>query len=182
MLCEKCKKNNATFFFEENINGKKRSFALCPDCAAELKGTGEITESNSILDYFSYASSLASQEESLFGSLLGHGQKLSNAEKQKSCNGCGATFNDFRRTGKAGCPECYRTFSSELESTVKQIHGSASHCGRVPAKDRKKHAKENELKALKNALKEAISAEEFEKAAELRDKIRAMENTDGGEL
>ena len=42
MLCEKCKKNNASFFFEENINGKKRSLALCSECAEEMKKNGEL--------------------------------------------------------------------------------------------------------------------------------------------
>ena len=35
MLCENCKKKEATVFYEENINGKKKSYKLCPDCAAE---------------------------------------------------------------------------------------------------------------------------------------------------
>ena len=42
MLCEKCKKNKATVFYEENINGKKRSYSLCEDCAAELQKSGDV--------------------------------------------------------------------------------------------------------------------------------------------
>ena len=34
MLCEKCKKRTATVFYNENINGKTRSYSLCAECAA----------------------------------------------------------------------------------------------------------------------------------------------------
>ena len=37
MLCEKCKKNEASVFYRENINGKERKYSLCPECAAELE-------------------------------------------------------------------------------------------------------------------------------------------------
>lgn len=42
MLCEKCKKNEASVFYRENINGKERKYSLCPECAAELEKNGEI--------------------------------------------------------------------------------------------------------------------------------------------
>ena len=37
MLCEKCKKRTATVFYNENINGKTRSYSLCAECAAKMR-------------------------------------------------------------------------------------------------------------------------------------------------
>lgn len=175
MLCEKCKKNKATVFYEENINGKKRSYSLCEDCAAELQKSGELPTSDSLFDNMnmSFTSPFAALHDSLFGSLFGLPESVSRDEKR--CPSCGSTFEDFSRRGKAGCPDCYKTFAEELEPTVRSIHGNAKHEGRAPLRLRAKHEKESELKTLKKELKEAIDGENFEKAAELRDKIKNIE-------
>ena len=168
MLCEKCKKNNATFFFEEIINGRKSSLSLCPACAAELKKSGELKDTDELFNTFSPF------DDSIFGGLFSSfGQK--QLSSVKSCPSCGSTLNDFKKTGKAGCADCYTTFSAELEATIRSIHGSATHSGKVPTKEKEKNQKANELKELRNELKIAIEKEEFEKAASLRDKIREME-------
>lgn len=33
MKCEKCGKNEASYFYRENINGRRRELHLCEDCA-----------------------------------------------------------------------------------------------------------------------------------------------------
>ncbi len=92
----------------------------------------------------------------LFGSLFGY------TETEKTCPLCHATFRSFSKDGKVGCPECYRTFSRELESTIRSIHGNVRHIGRQ---------KQDELNSLKAQLKTAIEEENFELAATLRDQI-----------
>ena len=169
MLCERCKKNTATVFYEENINGEARSYSLCSECAAELKKSGELS------GFFPF-SGLGSMHDQLFGGLFGISEPM--AKTRKSCPLCASTFSDFQKNGKTGCPECYKTFGEELKSTIRSIHGNVKHIGRAPAKFRKNREKENELKALKNQLKEAITNEDFETAATLRDKIRAMEKSE----
>ncbi len=175
MLCEKCKKNNATFFFEENINGKKRSFSLCQSCAEELQGSGEIPEDSNFFDSFGFSSSLSSLHDNLFAGLFSPAIGYSQLSPKKTCSSCGSTLADLQKLGKVGCGECYKTFSEELDGTIRSIHGNAKHIGRAPAKSKAKHAKENELKTLKKELKNAIANEEFEQAAILRDKIKSLE-------
>ena len=36
MKCERCGRNEATFYYQSNINGRVTQVHLCPDCAAEL--------------------------------------------------------------------------------------------------------------------------------------------------
>lgn len=167
MLCEKCKKNEATVFYEENINGTSRSYSLCSECAAEMKKSGELS------GIFSFPTLNAFQDQ-LFGGLFG--LTGASVKERKSCPLCSSTFSDFQKNGKTGCPECYKTFSEELKSTIHSIHGNVKHIGRAPSKFRKNREKENELKALKTQLKEAIASENFELAAALRDKIRATQD------
>ncbi len=163
MLCEKCKKNQATVFYQENINGNQRSYALCNECASTAE-----TGYSSYGDLFSVPS-LGNQ---LFGGLFGH----TAPQKGKTCPACGATFSDFRTNGKVGCPECYAAFSEELGATIRSIHGNVNHVGRAPARFRKNREKQDRLVDLKTQLKSAIEQENFELAATLRDEIRTLES------
>ena len=167
MLCERCKKNTPTVFYEENINGESRSYSLCSECASEMKKSGELS------GLFGF-SGIGGMHDQLFGGLFGISEPT--VKQRKACPLCGSTLSDFRANGKTGCPKCYSTFGDELKGTIRSIHGNVKHIGRSPSKFRKSREKENELKALKKQLKEAISSENFEVAATLRDKIRAMEN------
>ena len=40
MRCDGCGKNEATFYYKSNINGKVTQIHLCPQCAEELGYTG----------------------------------------------------------------------------------------------------------------------------------------------
>ena len=167
MLCERCKKNTATVFYEETINGETRSYSLCQGCAADMKKSGELS------GLFPF-SGIGAMHDQLFGGLFGTVEPM--GQLKKTCPLCASSFSDLKKNGKVGCPECYKTFGDELKATISSIHGNVKHIGRAPSKFRKDREKENELKALKKKLKEAISAENFEEAATLRDKIRAREN------
>lgn len=172
MLCQKCKKNNATIHYRENINGKVTEYSLCADCAAELERDGVIKIENPFSnfmrdDIFDFASVLPSFFTSL-NHALGSGET-------KRCPVCGSTFNDIARTGHIGCPQCYETFADELAATVNQLHGTSKPQGRIPKRFGEKQNREAEINALKEEQKKAIEAQEFEKAAELRDKIKALE-------
>ena len=169
MKCDNCQNREATFFYEENLNGKKRSLHLCPECAAKMQGSKPFGEG---VDFpFPVFSDLKSDFlNGLFGlspSAVGEGRK--------TCRGCGAAWSDLRKAGKAFCPECYATFGEELAPTLRSLHGNVTHTGRAPADRREARAKQDRLAALKAQLSAAIAEENFEQAAKLRDEIRQME-------
>lgn len=166
MLCEKCQKNQATVFYEENINGNKRSYSLCAECAAALEKEGALSLGH---DLFSIPS--VGFHDGLFGGLFG---QIAPTQK-KVCPTCGASFSDLRQNGKVGCAECYTVFSDELRDTIRSIHGNVKHAGRAPSRNRKDREKKNRLADLKKQLKAAIDEENFELAVSLRDEIRALE-------
>ncbi len=178
MLCEKCKKRTATVFYNENLNGKMRSYSLCGECAAKLHEKGDLQDITSMVD--SFADPFSELHDHLFGGFFGL-PSLRVRSDSKKCNGCGSSFSEICECGKVGCPECYRTFGEELAQTLRSVHGTTTHTGAVPARHRARRAKEEQLKALKKQLQEAIQKEDFEKAATLRDNIRTLENNNGKE-
>lgn len=161
MLCSKCKTNNASFFYTQNINGKESSVALCKNCAASAGiGVG------------------GSMVSPLFNSFFGDAKKsVRTGNTAKKCSLCALTFNDILSMGKVGCPECYNTFKDELVNTIRSIHGTAKHVGLRPDQSTetavvKKELSEEEI--LRDKLADAIKAENYEEAAKLRDKIKAL--------
>lgn len=162
MKCENCKQNEATFFYEERINGQKRQLHLCADCAAKLQVDTPV-------------SPFGKMGQGLFEGLFGFSGAALDKAASKTCEGCGATWQQLRAAGKAFCPSCYLTFRRELEPTLRSLHGNVTHVGRAPAEQKAKTEKRDRLAALRAALEQAIKEENFENAATLRDEIRALE-------
>jgi protein arginine kinase activator len=102
------------------------------------------------------------------------------------CRGCGFTFLDYKKTGKLGCPECYRYLRSSLDSVVVNYHGEKRHVGKIPLnyiemktparalfdKSVKVAEKTDTLSDLMKKLDKAVEEERYEEAALLRDMIR----------
>ncbi len=180
MLCQKCKKNNATLFYKESINGKTKSIALCPECAAEAQKNGELNfETPSIFGHDIFDSDFMSPFAglgSLFGSMLSPSQSINPSHVAKKCTLCGSTLEDISKNGKVGCAKCYDIFGNEIDGTIKRIHGNVSHNGRVPKCLRNKLDRTKKLESLKKELASAVEIQDFERAAELRDEIKQIES------
>lgn len=166
MKCEGCNERNATFFFEQNINGHKQSRHLCHACAEKM---GFFTTDHTLSEE-SFSPLLGSQSaliHEIFG-LTGQGVKA------KKCEGCGATWPELSKSGRVGCARCYKTFGAELERSIRSIHGNVTHVGKRPARSHAENNHQHLLDDLKKALHDAIESENFEEAARLRDQIRAQ--------
>ena len=162
MKCENCKTNEATFFYEQNINGESKSVCLCASCAAGYKGMPKL-----------FGEGMPFHTNLLDGLFSFSGEP--RQESGKTCPGCSATWRELQKSGKAICPRCYETFGEELKPTLRQLHGNVTHVGRAPAGRRAQKEKRDRLAELKNQLSEAIREEKFEEAATLRDEIRRLE-------
>ncbi len=169
MLCEKCKKRTAAVFYNENINGKMRSFSLCGECAAHLREKGELQDITSMVG--SFADPFSELQDNLFGGFFGIPKSL-GVSTEKRCHRCESTYADIVKDGRVGCPECYTVFEGELSRMIRSIHGTTSHTGSVPARHRARQEREEKLKRLRKEMQEAIAKEDFERAAALRDEIR----------
>lgn len=91
------------------------------------------------------------------------------------CPVCHITFEDFRTSGRLGCPNDYEVFRDELRPLLENVHGNLRHIGKVPRRmpaDSQAHTRRIQLR---QELQQAIAVEDYEKAARLRDEIEQLE-------
>ncbi|MCI8590690.1 MAG: hypothetical protein HFE77_08310 [Clostridiales bacterium] len=157
MLCDKCKKRNATVLYKQTVNGVSEQMALCSECANQMSIGG-----------------LFDDDFNFFGSLFkGSGSALPSEDKV--CTLCGSTFEQIARDGKVGCAKCYEIFEDRLRPSIERLHGRVEHIGRKPKGSVQRDEKQEKLKELKEQLAASIEKENFEEAAKLRDEIRGLE-------
>ena len=86
------------------------------------------------------------------------------------------SFQEFRNTGRLGCPYDYELFRDELMPLLENIHEETRHTGKFPHRAPRDPVRQTELIQLRNELKRAVAAEDYEMAARVRDKIKAIEH------
>lgn len=168
MLCEDCKKKEASIHFKEIVNGELTELHLCGECA-EKKGFS-LSELKSPLSLINLLSGLAEVAEGI----------PPPKETLQRCETCGITWREFKRKGRLGCSECYWVFSPQLSQVLRKIHGGIQHVGKTPEEVPSGVKREKRIQDLRVQLEHAVKSEEFEKAAKLRDKIRDLEKAEGG--
>jgi protein arginine kinase activator len=168
MLCDSCKKNEANVHITRIINGVKYDTNLCDKCAKE-------SEEFNFNTNIEFASPFTFQN--ILSGIMDYISDTKESEKRSDivCNNCGTTFNEFREKGLFGCGECYENFSSSVIPIIKRVQGNTEHMGKIPKKLGKSIIQKNKLLKLKEDLQKSISTEEYEKAAEIRDKIKEIE-------
>ncbi len=97
----------------------------------------------------------------------------------KKCPVCGRTWNDFAKTGKFGCGECYNTFRPLAEQAIRQVQSSSVHSGKIPSNSAADIKAKRHLEELKKQLKDAVKKEEYETAARLHAEIKELEGGTG---
>ena len=154
MLCDDCKKNEATFHSIRNINGVKTETHLCAEC--QKKHGYQYMPLSGIGDMFSSFTQLFGDNNS---GLI--------------CPKCGTTSDEFLSTGYVGCEECYNQFASLILPRVRQMQTKVLHVGKSPK--HKVNNKLTELDRLKAELTKAVELEDCQKAAEIDAKIKKLE-------
>jgi protein arginine kinase activator len=158
MHCDVCKTNQATVFLTQIVDGKMQKVNLCEACSKE-KGVTDPTG-------FALA-------DLLLG--LGAAQEMERGGVVQKCPTCGFSQADFKKTGRLGCATCYTTFAEGLATLLKGMHKGTDHIGKVPARMAKSIEREVQLKTLQRDLKKAVSSEDYETAATIRDQIRHLD-------
>ncbi|WP_010245581.1 UvrB/UvrC motif-containing protein [Acetivibrio cellulolyticus] len=162
MLCQNCQKRVANIQVTQVINNAKNVIYLCEQCARD-EGKIIIGSPLSVNDFFS--------------GLIGFPVRPSVAEQQLVCDKCGMSYEEFKKIGKLGCENCYQVYGDKLMPILKRLHGNLQYHGKVPKKVYETVKVSKEIDSLKEQLDKAVKSEEYEKAAEIRDKIRALESS-----
>ena len=160
MKCEKCNEKEASFYYSSNINGEKTERHLCADCARE-EGFGSFMDERPMRmfdDMFSgfggFFDDFFAPRRSLFSAFDGFGSPL-RAMMAPVLPRINIVIGE-PQTEKEHAP------LSEAEQKIPDDAGEEVKARR-------------EIAALKQQLHEAVEAENFEKAIELRDKLKELE-------
>lgn len=167
MKCTNCGKNNAVYHYHFNLNGQEQEAHLCPACAGKLQPEREF----------------AAKSREMFGDMFDDGF-FGGFPDQRSFGGgllnsffggdpfeglFGGSLSPF---ALLGAPRIEISFPE----TERGETGTGKAEGGKRAEVDPELAARRELNALRARMEEAVKNEEFEKAAQLRDRIRAMES------
>ena len=166
MKCNGCGEREGVVSLTQIVEGDVRTVSLCAKCAAEKGIETGIGLADTPLGGFLAALGESADPDAPLAAAL-----------EVGCSSCGATLRDFRETGRVGCAECYRAFDAPLRELLRRLHGSTHHTGRRYAGTAPPPAAIADASArdLRDQLRRAIEAEQFELAAELRDRLRDRE-------
>lgn len=171
MLCDNCKKNPATRHAIVLVNGQKHVMHLCAECA---KNRGlPIDKLPALLV------------------LLSGPKSNHDTGSSRTCRKCGSSIKGLNENGLLGCADCYDTLREELLPVIKRAQGGRTrHTGRrpegwvklqekseetaMPVVREETQAEVDPIETLRAELKAAVEREEYERAAVLRDEIRAL--------
>ncbi|MDQ3556006.1 MAG: UvrB/UvrC motif-containing protein [Gemmatimonadota bacterium] len=135
------------------------TFHLCDACAAAKGLEPGVQSGNAVLTDF----------------LAQMGKGIGPMPATGECPFCGTTLAELKRTGRLSCAECYEHFQQHLRGLLRKLHGGSQHAGKAYRADPSELDPTIQLADLRRGLQLAVGAEDFERAASLRDQIRRME-------
>lgn len=160
--CDHCDRP-ATVHLTEIAHGKKIEKHLCEACAAKEGVPIQPPISQLLEDFVAQAQQAQQAQTRQFGEL--------------ACPHCGISFLEFRQSGLLGCAYDYEVFQEPLTPLLQRAQeGGSQHVGKLPRRAGGDQQRQNELLQLRAALKEAVLQEQYERAAQLRDRIKELEH------
>ncbi|HET8769810.1 MAG TPA: UvrB/UvrC motif-containing protein [Gemmatimonadaceae bacterium] len=161
MVCDQCHERDAVVHLTQIVDAAVTQVHLCEKCAAARGIETSVTVPKHPLGDFLQAV----QQQAV--------QFPGDAAR---CAYCGTSLRDFRASGRLGCAHCYGAFEQSLRELLRRVHGATRHEGwRYEAHDPELLTRDLTLHELREKLERAVSQEEFETAAALRDQIRGLE-------
>ncbi|HEY4215921.1 MAG TPA: UvrB/UvrC motif-containing protein [Gemmatimonadaceae bacterium] len=159
MLCENCRERDAVVYLTSIENNAVHQLHLCEQCAAERGVETTVATPKHPLAEFLHQQVPAP----ISGDVV-------------RCSFCNTTMADFKATGRWGCARCYTNFEAGIRELLRRVHGNHRHIGRSYRPPMSETMERGAvLGELKDRLRRAIESEQFEVAADLRDRIRVME-------
>jgi protein arginine kinase activator len=156
MKCSKCGKE-ANVYYRSNVNGKVTTMNLCDECAKKLNDETGFMNMDHMFDQF----------DNMFGSMFGG---MSNLLSPMFAN----PWANFGFNMPSLMPK-YRIMLEPVTENEQRPTEKAETVQETAHEVDPEMRKRRELNALREQMNEAVKNEEFEKAAELRDKIRGLQ-------
>ena len=161
MKCDICGNKRAVIHIQQIAGNEEININICEKCAKE-KG---LTIDNSELGVS-------------LKNMLNNFEDIKNAiekrDNNRQCPVCSISFQDFKKKSRAGCSNCYRIFDRYVNSYLLKTTGFSEHKGKSPFKINIISKNRYRIDELRKKLGQAVSAENYEEAAYIRDKIKLM--------
>ena len=162
MICQICKENQATIHLTQQKSDRVVKIHVCRRCAEE-KGFDYLEKSNFALG-------------NIISGLFGDSADAVRMKKEAHvCTLCGTSHDDFRDVAKLGCSECYELFKPHLLSVLRNLHVKTQHFGKFPKSRSGRAETVKRVTLLQEELERAIAEECYERAAEIRDELRELD-------
>lgn len=164
LKCNFCNKNQAQLHLTRIVDGKPYQIHVCAKCAKEkgINNPAAPVPLEALLANSEEAAAVVPREE--------------RKRRNVVCARCGKTYQSFRESGKLGCGECYTAFEELLIPLLERIQRDTRHVGKVPSRLSTSIRIEANINDLREQLSQAVTKEDFERAAALRDQIRELED------
>lgn len=177
MKCDNCGESDASVHQIHVSDNEIKHLQLCEACA-QNQTIQESKSAQSVGEFFSEL------------------QEQSSDESSDRCPNCGLTLRELKKSNKVGCSECYSVFRDQFESIVHRIHGADQHLGSGDTPDRTeeldesdtsstglgKVSREQKLQLLEKRLNKRVEEEDYEAAADLRDRIQDLKEGNDDEF
>jgi protein arginine kinase activator len=163
MLCQDCHKLQAVVHIKQVVNNQEVVLALCKECA-ERRGFSDPLGKTKAFPLADFLSSMVGET----------GAALPEKLAETTCPECGLTYREFAQTGKLGCGSCFEAYRRPLSDLLRRIHGSTRHLGKRHSGSDSAMEPLKEEARIKDELRQAIEAEDFERAAHLRDTLKEV--------
>lgn len=185
-VCDLCKENTASAHIARVVMGRTIRQHLCEACAeqqytpassCEKEPEEEEEEEETPLESDSVSASSPASEVAVEA-------PAEDADGPERCPLCRTTWERLEENERTGCAQCYTAFENEILEVVTELQPSLQHVGKMPQQAIRRRRRLEDLRTkqvhrmemLQRRLEEAVSAENYEEAAELRDKLREIES------
>jgi protein arginine kinase activator len=161
MVCQNCGSTEQAVQITRVEDGEKVTASLCASCAVQLGFHSPFDNQPMPLDKLINALFEAPE------------LPMPESEPGPVCPNCYTSYDEFAREGRLGCGACYSAFRDKLVPLMERLHGKSDHLGRTPKTIGKDGVTMREEERITAELQAAIEREDYEAAAELRDKLTA---------
>jgi protein arginine kinase activator len=163
-LCNRCNKAHATVHLTDILypSNEKVERHYCDRCAAD-EGLQPVDK--------------AQTTTHLIEQIVASSKTLRGSASNLVCEQCGMSYVQYRNEGLLGCPHDYTAFREGLVPLLERWHEKgAHHTGKTPRSAGQVRTTEQDIQRLRRLLAEAVAGEDYERAAQLRDRIRVAES------
>lgn len=177
MKCELCHEANAATVIHVKQDGEEKELFVCKSCAAKSKGAPKkkrhsADKPNSLLA-FDDGEEPPEFVKNLVEATLGFmkGVAESGHRTRTKCPACKTTWEQVKKTGRLGCPNCWKVFAMSIHKTFLLGEYGPKHVGAMPVTV----TGEASRAYLERELKAAVAREDFKRAASLKRLIDALD-------